>query len=259
VAPTLGTAFDGLLGKALATDPADRPGLNAFTAGLVAALAAEEPAALPAAGAVATMGANTAVAPASRRDPLEETERITLPAGATLAAPIPPPPPRSAQASRQRNRRTPSTATILLAAALVAAAVLLSLGNRLPGAASASASASPPGATPSPIVAPSPTSLASPSPTPDPAAPALAALGEVVNAINAAKGGHDGLNGKTAGELLDLVGVVRGALESEDMAAARRAADRLADRADKATKGLNKERATALSDAIATLVDAIPA
>jgi hypothetical protein len=153
----------------------------------------------------------------------------------------------------------PSTATLLLAAGVVAAAVLLSLGNRLPGAVSGSASAPPLNATASPTVAPSATISASPSPSPDPAAPALAALDHVVSAINAAKGGHDGLNGKTAGELLDLAGDVRRALENEDMAAARTAADRLADRADKASKGLDKDRAQALSDAIATLIDSIPA
>jgi tRNA A-37 threonylcarbamoyl transferase component Bud32 len=259
VAPTLGTAFDGLLGKALATDPSDRPGLNAFTAGLVAALAAEEPAARPAAEAAAVMGAYTPEAPARDPDPLEETERIAVPAGATRAAPIPLPGPRPARASPPRERRMPSTATLLLATAVVAAAVLLSLGNRLPGAVSGSASASPADASATPTVAPSATISASPSPSPDPAAPALAALDHVVSAINASKGGHDGLNGKTAGELLDLAGDVRRALENEDMAAARTAADRLADRANKASKGLDKNRAQALSDAIATLIDAIPA
>ena len=152
----------------------------------------------------------------------------------------------------------PSTSTILLGTAVVAAALLLSLGNRLPGVASPSPSASPLAATASPTVAPSATLLASPSPTPDPAAPALAALDQVVTAINAAKGGHDGLNGKSAGELLDLVSNVRGALENEDMAAARKAAQQLADRADKASKGLSADRAKALSGAIATLIDAIP-
>jgi serine/threonine-protein kinase len=260
VAPTLGTAFDGLLAETLATDPADRPGLNAFTAGLVAALAAGEAAARPAAEAAAAMRANPGVAPASDPDQLEETERIAVPVGATRAAPIPPQPPRPTRATRAsppRERRMPSTAALLLATAVVAAAVLLSLGGRIPGATSASASSTE--ATASPTVAPSPSIPASPSPTPDPAAPALAALDQVVTAINAAKGGHDGLNGKAAGELLDLVGDVRRALENEDMDAARTAADRLADRANKASKGLDKDRAQALSDAIETLIDAVPA
>ena len=257
VAPTLGTAFDGLLAKALAIDPEDRPGLNAFTAGLVAALAAEDSTARAAAGAAAAISANKAVAPAGGPDPLEETTRIS-PVLVTQAAPPPRPPPRPASAAAPRERRMPSTSTILLGTAVVAAALLLSLGNRLPGVASPSPSASPLAATASPTVAPSATLLASPSPTPDPAAPALAALDQVVTAINAAKGGHDGLNGKSAGELLDLVSNVRGALENEDMAAARKAAQQLADRADKASKGLSADRAKALSGAIATLIDAIP-
>jgi len=81
----------------------------------------------------------------------------------------------------------------------------------------------------------------------------------VVTTIDAAKGGHDGLSGKTAGELLDLVGDVRRALEGEDFVAARSAADRLSDRWDKSMKGVDKQRAQAVTDAIAALVEAIPA
>jgi hypothetical protein len=150
----------------------------------------------------------------------------------------------------------PSTATILLATAVIAAAFLLSLGNRLPGAPPASPSAS--SALPSPTATPSPTTAASPSPTPDPAGPALTALGHVVTTIDTAKGGHDGLNGKTAGELLGLVDDVRRALESEDFGAARTAAGRLSDRWDKSMKGVDKQRAQAITDAIAALIQAIP-
>ena len=258
-APTLGSSFDALLGNALASDPADRPGLNAFTSGLVVALAAEEPGARAAAetavptGAVAAIGASP---PARDPDPLAETERITVPAGATRAAPIPPR--RPAAASLPRERRMPSTATILLATAVIAAALLLSLGNRLPGAVLASPSPSA-SSGPSPTAEPSPTIAVSPSPTADPAGPALTALGHVVTTINAAKGGHDGLNGKTAGELLDLVGEVRTALENEDFTAARTVADRLSDRWDKSMKGVDKQRAQAITDAIAALIEAIPA
>jgi hypothetical protein len=153
----------------------------------------------------------------------------------------------------------PSTATILLAMAVIAAALLLSLGNRFPGAVLASPSPPASSALPSPTAEPSPTIAASPSPTPDPAGPALTALDHVVSTINAARGGHDGLNGKAAGELLDLVGDVRAALENEDMAAARTAAERLSERADKSLKGVDKERAKAITDAIEALMEAIPA
>jgi len=153
----------------------------------------------------------------------------------------------------------PSTATILLATAVIAAALLLSLGNLLPGAAPATPAPSASNAPPSPTTQPSPTVEASPSPTPDPAGPALTALDDVVTTINAAKGGHDGLSGKTAGELLDLAAAVRRALESEDFDAARAAAERLSDRWDKAMKGVDKQRAQAITDAIAGLIEAIPA
>jgi serine/threonine-protein kinase len=264
-APTLGSAFDALLGKALATDPADRPGLNAFTAGLVAALAADEPDARAAAQTTAVTSAVAATGPSAPfsstgvPDPLAETARIALPTESSRVEPIPAPaaPSRTPPASPPRDRRMPSTATILLATAVIAAALLLSLGNRLPGAAPASPSAS--SALPSPTATPSPTTAASPSPTPDPAGPALTALGHVVTTIDAAKGGHDGLNGKTAGELLGLVDDVRRALESEDFGAARTAAGRLSDRWDKSMKGVDKQRAQAITDAIAALIQAIPA
>jgi eukaryotic-like serine/threonine-protein kinase len=256
IAPTLGTSFDAVLGRALAADPADRPGLNAFTAGLVAALAAEAPDATPAAVTAGAEGATAGPAPAP--EPLDETTRIAVPPGATIAAPIAPQPPRLARSEGGRERRAPSNATILLAAAVVAAALLLSLGNRLPGAAVASPSPSLAGQTPRPTATPEPTAPPSPSPTPDPAAPALAALDRVINAINAAKGGHDGLNGKTASELLDRVTEVRRALDSEDFEAAHKAADRLREQAGKATKGLDRDRAQALTDAITALIDAIP-
>jgi hypothetical protein len=139
VAPMLGTAFDALLGKALAAEPAERPGLNAFSSGLVAALGAGQPEALPAPGLPAAsgpaVGADEPGAAAAAPDPLAETARIAVPAAATRAAPIPTPPSpspsRAARSAASRDRRTPSTATILLAAAVVAAALLLSLGNRL--------------------------------------------------------------------------------------------------------------------------------
>ena len=269
-APRLGSAFDALLGKALATDPADRPSLNAFTTGLVAALAAREQEARPVAETAAATGAVAATTAAAKGamaaspqsgdpDPLAKTDRIAVPARATRVEPIPAPnpPPRTPPASRARERRMPNTATLLLATAVIAAALLLALGSLLPGA--ATPSPSPSSALPSPTTGPSPTIEASPSPTPDPAGPALTALGHVVTTIDAARGGHDGLNGKTAGELLDLVGGVRSALESGDFDAARSAAERLSDRWDKSVKGVDKPRAQAITDAIAALIEAIPA
>src|SRR4029078_12790507 len=68
-APTLGSAFDALLGKALATDPADRPGLNAFTARLFAARAADEPDARAAAQTTAVTSAVAATGPSAPLPP----------------------------------------------------------------------------------------------------------------------------------------------------------------------------------------------
>ncbi len=78
-------------------------------------------------------------------------------------------------------------------------------------------------------------------------------------AIDQAKGGRDGLNGKEAGDLLGQVSAVRRALQAEDFPAARAAADDLRARADKATKGMSQDRARAITDAIAAMIRAIPA
>jgi serine/threonine-protein kinase len=238
----LGSGFDALLTGALATDPGDRPDLNAFTSELVAALAA---------GPVRVI----ADAPV---DPLADTTRI--PTTPTVAAAVPVAAPAAASSRRPPARQGGrSGATSLAVLAAVVAVILLALprgGDPGTPLATATPVVSVPA---SPSAQPTASPAASPTPTPDPAAPALAALDRVVVAIDGAKGGHDGLNGKTAGELLDAAAEIRRELEAGDFRAARTAAERLADNADKATTGLDAQRAAALRDAIAALIEAIPA
>jgi hypothetical protein len=115
-----------------------------------------------------------------------------------------------------------------------------------------------PGASPSPSPTPSPSLSPSPSPSPtaDPAGPALDALGDVLTAIEAARGGHDGLNGSEAGELNDRALLIGRQLRDGDYAAARQTATDLQDRV--ASLKLDKKRGEALQAAIEDLIAAIP-
>ena len=242
----VGTAFDGALARALATDPDDRPGLNAFTTALVEALGREGQAPSP------------APLPPPPVDPFADTTRVVS-AAPTRATGRPPRRPVVSRPSRTRAGLSIVNVAIIVAA--VVAIVLLLPGTGLfPGAVTATPT---PAATAlaSASVAPTPTAspTAVPTATPDPAAPALSALSDVVAAIDAARGGSDGLNGKDAGELLNLANDVRRHLEDEQMADARAAADKLAEHAAKITKGVDDERARRITDAIEVLIDAIPA
>ena len=120
-------------------------------------------------------------------------------------------------------------------------------GSSLPGA-SESGAASIPGSTQSPT----------PTATPAAADAAQQALDAVLAAIEQARGGKDGLKGNDANELVSLADDVGRALDAADFEAALGAADRLADRAEKASKELDKARREALQDAIEVLRAAIP-
>jgi hypothetical protein len=150
---------------------------------------------------------------------------------------------------------------VLATVAVAAIVLLLSRARLAPGVAtetpSAPASAGQPTATSSAI--PTPTATTTPTTTPDPAAAALRALDQVDSAINQLRGGADGLSGKEAHDLTDTAAEVRRDLERGEMADARTAAQRLADKADKLTKGMPDDRARILTDAIANLIEAIPA
>jgi tRNA A-37 threonylcarbamoyl transferase component Bud32 len=266
--PMLGNAFDDLLRTALANEPGDRPTLNAFTGGLVGALTREEglvgPAAhrLPPPGPPSVTPAASIGAAPVPVDPFAETAQIpvsrtVMERADRLAAR---PEQRSKAAVRPPRKRGVVTAP-RVAAAIVAVVILVALllgGGLLPGGATETPSTAP-SPTPTATTTPSPSPTTIPSPTSDPAAAALAALDQVVIAIDQAKGGPNGLSGKDAGELLKLADEVRRHLEDEQFRDARAAAERLADRADKATKGVDAERAQRIKDAISTLIDAIPA
>jgi hypothetical protein len=85
----------------------------------------------------------------------------------------------------------------------------------------------------------------------------LAAVDRVDAAIEAARGGKDGLSGKDANELAQLSTSVRNALHRGDVGAAASAAKTLSDRADEVAKGLDKHRRDALLSAIDDLVSAV--
>ena len=85
----------------------------------------------------------------------------------------------------------------------------------------------------------------------------IKALDRVDAAIEAARGGKDGLSGKDANELAQLASSVRTALGRGDLGAATAAAQALADRADKLTKGLDKRRRESLMAAIHDLQAAL--
>jgi hypothetical protein len=78
-------------------------------------------------------------------------------------------------------------------------------------------------------------------------------------AIEAARGGKDGLNGKDANELVQLAASVRTALNKGDLGAATKAAQKLSDRADSLAKGLDKGRRDPLLAAIGELLRALSA
>ena len=120
-------------------------------------------------------------------------------------------------------------------------------GSSLPGA-SESGAASIPGSTQSPT----------PTATPAAADAAQQALDAVLVAIEQARGGKDSLKGNDANDLVSLANDVGRALDAVDFEAARSATDRLADRAEKASKELDKARREALQDAIEVLRAAIP-
>ncbi len=266
VAPTIGTALDAPLSAALAAEPADRPSLNAFTASLVAALdRAADPAAPPSAAAGAPAVSDSAdAARASPVDPLEDTVRVPVGGPPTRVAKRPPaPPPTSSPARRARLRPGLAPAAILGLSAILGFTAV-ALAPFLPGvgsvpASEAPGSSEPPLASPSLVVTPSLAPTATPTSTPSPGLAALAAVDEVVAAIQRARGGPDGLGGGDARDLFDLAEEVRSHLEAGDFDEARSAAEQLEERADELSDEIDDERAEILLDAIEDLQDAIPA
>jgi hypothetical protein len=140
---------------------------------------------------------------------------------------------------------------VAIALGVVVVALLLSRGGSAPGSSLPGASV--------PGVASTSGPTQSPTPSPTPAADAARqALDAVLVAIEQARGGKDGLKGGDANELVSLANEVGRALDAADFEAARSATDRLADRAEKASKEVDKARRETLANAIDALRAAIP-
>jgi len=293
-APDLGPRFDAVIGRALSVDPADRPSPGELAAQLASGLelwgvARPNPGVVPSTDPGRSSRSEGMDAP-TRIAPVTAPPDVPLPAPDPVVpapeapvplppAPVPhaqdipgqsvaPGPPRVPEPSAPRRAATPRSAPpfpttlsrladyrapAVVAVGLVVLAVLAVLflpgllGNDggLPGA-SPSASA---GASGTPSASTLPGGLES----------ALAALGRVDAAIEAARGGKDGLNGKDANELVQLAASVRTALNKGDLGAATKAAQKLSDRADSLAKGLDKGRRDPLLAAIGELLRVLSA
>jgi serine/threonine protein kinase len=263
-APDLGPGFDAAIGRALAADPLARPSPVELAAQLASGLemwgvARPNPGAVHASDprqpglSGVDMDAPTHVAlqtpsPAPVQVAPEPSVPPELPVVAERAAPsrsaTPVAPPPASRLADYRGPAVIATGLVVLAVlAVLILAGLLGAGGRLPGA-SASASAR---------SSATQTSAALPSGLDT----ILKALDRVDAAIEAARGGKDGLSGKDANELAQLASSVRTALGRGDLGAATTAAQALADRADKLTKGLDKRRRESLLAAIHDLQAAL--
>jgi eukaryotic-like serine/threonine-protein kinase len=249
IAPELGTAFDAALARALDEDPGARPSPREFANELAVAGDRGLVDARPAGDADAPAGLATAIDPEAQTivaGPVDEPVQPPLPVQPLLPG-QPPRPERPSPAASPTvaaaARRPPRPGRT---AAVVAAVVLLMVG----AVAATSLLTGGPGATPTPTARP-----ASASPTV--AQPAFAALDRVDVAVEAARGGKDGLNGKDANELAQLAASVRTAVQRGDLGAARTTASALADRARELSAGLDADRRQPLLDAVDALVKAL--
>jgi serine/threonine-protein kinase len=239
--PELGTTFDQPIARALATDPASRPSASEFAAGLAGAATAAE--------ADTEVGLTVVSAVARPNQPL---------AAADLEAPAAPA--RKARAARSApalDRMFTDWRVVLgaIVAVIIAVILLAGLSGHLFGGNAKGPSTPRPSASPSISTAPS----ATPVLTPAPSSPILAALDTVDAAIESARGGPDGLNGKDANELAALASTVRQDVTTGNLAAARTDAQALADRAQKLTDKLDSARRDPLLAAIGSLIAALSA
>jgi serine/threonine-protein kinase len=232
VAPELGTAYDGPVAAALATDPRARPSPLALAAGL----AGRQGAALLAPPPVDPSAATVAV---RRRRPAASQSAGPRPAFVALGA------------------------FGLVLAGLVLAGLLGDRGLDGPDVSPSGSltTASPyPSPSPSPIPSPSPTPspTPTPAPTPDPAIAAFEALDRVDAAIDRLDGDNDVRN-KDLNELRKRANDVREALVVRDYDAARERTSRLADKVDDVARDTDGDRIDELRNAVEDLAAAIPA
>jgi hypothetical protein len=249
-APELGRAFDAPLAGALDLDPIARPSPTELTSQLAAGLEISG-VARPNPGALA--GPNPPPSRPSRVDMEAPTVVAAVRAAASLVEPLPQQPavqrPAVQQAAPTRSGRIGWRALAILVTVLAILAVivlpLLQGGGGLPGA---SAPASAPASAASTAAA-----------LPSDSATVLAALGRVDAALDAARGGKDGLTGRDANELAQLAASVRTAVDRGDFGAAITATRNLSDRARALTVSLDKPRRDALFAAIDGLSAALAA
>ena len=267
VAPQLGTGLDGALRRALLDDPAGRPSPTELAAELGAGVGGSG-VARPNAGAIAPapsragttsgvdMDAPTVVAvdPPTAAAPSRAAAEAAAPAApipTVATAPAPPPtrqsaPPRRAAA---RSNRTawlwPAVFVVALVLAVLILPRLFGGGGALPGPSTGATAQT------------SPRVSAGVLPTAPEAI--LAALRQVDTAIEAARGGKDGLNGHDANELAQLAATVRSDVERGDLASATSAAQSLSNRAHAIADSLDKARRDSLLAAIDRLLQALSA
>ncbi len=267
LSPRLSGAFDEVVAAGLAEDPSDRPSLNTFTAGLVAAL--DRSSALGAPASVMPAPVTPAPVTPAVPDPVaDETTRIEVPQPTRVPTGMPPRRASRESPGARRRQRTGAAlpvGTAVFALAFVALGVLalsgLSSLFQPAGTTGGATPSSPLAVSPSPtamLPSPSPSPSVRPSPTADPAGPALDALGIVLNRIDAARGGHDGLKGSEANDLDNLALEVGRRLHAGDYAGARQVALDLQDRAQRLTEHVDKQHRDALLSAIQDLLSAIP-
>jgi serine/threonine-protein kinase len=263
-APDLGQGFDAALARSLDVDPVTRPSPTELAAQLATGLEIWG-VARPNPGAIAAPypreGAPSGV-------DMEAPTRVARARARPSAAPPQPPaaqPPAAQQPAAQHpaaQQPVPSPSgragyrgRAILVAMLAVLAVLvlprvLGAGGGFPGAsAEASAEAS---------ATATATATAIATTLPSGAETILVALGRVDAAIEAARGGKDGLTGRDASELAQLAASVRSAVDRGDLGAAATAAQTLSDRGRVLTKGLDEPRRDSLLAAIDALLAALP-
>jgi hypothetical protein len=291
-APELGPAFDDIVGAALAVDPGHRPDALSFASGLASALGrwmrdggpARRAASStgPEANEAAVAGAALAGSPslvgigrAPAGDPAlvdDATTAVAIPLGMTASIPVDAAYPRLVPADRTQTKGRRATVWIGRAttvAAFVFAVLIALIGIALigriasappsaPGSPTRASSAPLPSASvPSlaPSIAASPSTAAvSPTPSQDPARAALTAMDA---AINAARGGSDGLKGKDANDLERRTADIRKALDDGDRAEALDLARKLDRRVADLADHLGKDQASRLRTASRDLVRAL--
>jgi hypothetical protein len=239
--PDPGTGFDAALVRGLDPRPEVRPTPADFADLLATGLAG---------AGVAAPNPNVIPSP-----PIEEDAptRIAPPPPPASSPPPPPldPAPAAPAASVVRPPETgPARQVGRFGPAIVVIAVFAVVAVLLVPRLLGGGSVVPP--TPSPSVAVVPSAV-----VPSTNEAVAAALDAVDAAIEAARGGKDGLSGKDANELAELTASVRAAVDRGDLAAARSAAATLSDRAVAVTKDLDKARRDVLLAAIGSLSQAL--